>query len=275
MRKIYLIALGMVGAIAVLIAAILLPGNGLGFLSSNSDRNAVLQAQNLNKIDPNLEKQVLQIIRENPEVIIESVQAYQQKQQQAQQKQAQQARKRFFKDITNNPGKIIGASPTTGVADAKIILIEFSDFQCPFCAKAHGTIKQFMAKHGDEVKLVYKHLPLAKIHPQAIPAAEASIAAKSQGKFWEYHDALFENQKRLGEELYLEIAENLNLNISKFKSDRKAARGIIEKDVALARSLFVNGTPTFFMNEETLAGAVSLSDLEKALEQASKKLKND
>lgn len=275
MRKIYLIALGMVGAIAVLIAAILLPGNGLGFLSSNSDRDAVFQAQNLNKIDPNLEKQVLQIIRENPEVIIESVQAYQQKQQQAQQKQAQQARKRFFKDTTNNPSKIIGASPTTGVADAKVILIEFSDFQCSFCAKAHGTIKQFMAKHGDEVKLVYKHLPLAKIHPQAIPAAEASIAAKSQGKFWEYHDALFENQKRLGEELYLEIAENLNLNISKFKSDRKAAREIIEKDVALARSLFVNGTPTFFMNEETLAGAVSLSDLEKALEQASKKLKND
>ena len=270
MRKIYLIALGMVGAIAVLIAAILLPGNGLGFLSSNSDRDAVFQAQNLNKIDPNLEKQVLQIIRENPEVIIESVQAYQQKQQQAQQKQAQQARKRFFKDTTNNPSKIIGASPTTGVADAKVILIE-----CSFCAKAHGTIKQFMAKHGDEVKLVYKHLPLAKIHPQAIPAAEASIAAKSQGKFWEYHDALFENQKRLGEELYLEIAENLNLNISKFKSDRKAAREIIEKDVALARSLFVNGTPTFFMNEETLAGAVSLSDLEKALEQASKKLKND
>jgi len=267
MKKIYLIGLGAIGAIAVLIAAILLPGNGLGFLSSNSDREPALQAQNSSKIDPDLEKQVLEIIRENPEVILESVQAYQQQQQRSQQQQAQEARKTFFKDIKNAPDKIIGDSPTTGAENAKVILVEFSDFQCPFCARAHGTIKQFMEKRGDEVKLVYKHLPLAQIHPQAIPAAEASIAAQKQGKFWEYHDALFENQKRLGEELYLEIARDLNLNISQFNSDRKAAREIIEKDVALARSLFVNGTPTFFMNEETFSGAVSLSDLEQTLER--------
>jgi len=270
MRRIYLIAFGFIGAIAVLLAAILLPGNGLGIFNSNSDPDAALQAQNSKKIDPQLEKQVLQIIRENPEVIIESVQAYQQQQQRSQQQQQQQARASFFQDIKNNPSKIIGASPTTGAADAKIILVEFSDFQCPFCSRAHGTVKQFMAKHGDEVLLVYKHLPLARIHPQAIPAAEASIAAQKQGKFWEYHDALFENQKRLGEELYLEIARDLNLNISKFKSDRTSAKEILDRDTALARELLINGTPTFFMNQETFAGAVSLSDLEAVLEKVKK-----
>ena len=270
MRKIYLIGFGFIGAIAVLLTAIILPGNGIGFLNFNSNPDSVLQAENSNKIDPNLEKQVLQIIRNNPEVILDSVQAYQRKQQQAQQKETQKARQTFLKELKNNPSKIIGASPSTGAADAKIILIEFSDFQCPFCRKAHVTIKQFMDKNGDKVKLVYKHLPLAQIHPQAIPAAEASIAAQQQGKFWEYHDALFENQARLGEELYLEIAKDLNLDLDRFKGDRKKARKTLEQDLALARKLLVNGTPTFFMNEETFAGAVSLSDLEQALERASK-----
>jgi len=118
MRKIYFIVLGIVGAIVVLFAAVLIPGN---VINSNSDRSAT-EVQANSKVDPALEKQVLQIIRDNPEVILESVQKYQQAQQQA---QALAARKPFFEQLKNDPKSVIGASPTTGAADAKVILIEF------------------------------------------------------------------------------------------------------------------------------------------------------
>ena len=128
-----------------------------------------------------------------------------------------------------------------------------------------------MDKHKDNVTLVFKHLPLTRIHPQAIPAAQAAWAAQQQGKFWEYHDALFEQQDKLGEELYLEVANSLGLDIDKFNSDRQseAATALIEKDVELARKIGVSGTPFFVMNGETLSGAVQLSQFEEILAKVS------
>ncbi|BAZ22122.1 DSBA oxidoreductase [Kalymmatonema gypsitolerans NIES-4073] len=232
-----------------------------------------------NRISSQLEQQILQVIREHPEALIESVQAYQQKQQ-AQIQQAQQA---FVRQMKTNPEEVIGESPTTGSPQSKILLVEFSDFECPYCAQAHKTLKQFMAKHKDEVTLVYKHFPLTSIHPQAMPAATAAWAAQQQGKFWEYQDALFTHQKELGEPLYLDIAENLNLDLEKFKRDRqsRALRGdrqsstdkgdrsyadtAIEKDIQLAERLGLSGTPFFVMNGQTLSGALQLSDMENVL----------
>ncbi|OKH50533.1 DsbA family protein [Scytonema sp. HK-05] len=232
-----------------------------------------------NRISPELEEQILQVIREHPEVLIESVQAYQQKQQ-AQIQQAQQA---FVRQMKTNPQEVIGESPTTGSPQSKILLVEFSDFQCPYCAQAHKTLKQFMAKHKDEVTLVYKHFPLTSIHPQAMPAATAAWAAQQQGKFWEYQDALFTHQKELGEPLYLDIAENLNLDLEKFKRDRQSradkgdrqnstdkgersyADTAIEKDIQLAERLGLSGTPFFVLNGQTLSGALQLSDMENVL----------
>ena len=101
--------------------------------------------------------------------------------------------------MTTNPKSAIGDSPSTGSASQQIVLLEFSDFQCPFCARAHDTVKQFMAKNQDKVTLAYKHFPLTSIHPQAMPAAKAAWAAQQQGKFWEYYSALFEGQKQLGD----------------------------------------------------------------------------
>ena len=223
-----------------------------------------------NRISSQLEQQILQVIREHPEALIESVQAYQQKQQ-AQIQQAQQA---FVRQMKTNPEEVIGESPTTGSPESKILLVEFSDFECPYCAQAHKTLKQFMAKHKDEVTLVYKHFPLTSIHPQAMPAATAAWAAQQQGKFWEYQDALFTHQKQLGEPLYLDIAENLNLDIEKFKRDRQSraltgepsyADTAIEKDIQLAERLGLSGTPFFVMNGQTLSGALQLSDMENVL----------
>jgi protein-disulfide isomerase len=220
-----------------------------------------LPAQAANRIDPQLEQQVLQIIREHPEVIIESVQAYQQQQQQ----KLNQVRQAFLQDLKTNPQTVIGNSPTTGATNSKILLVEFSDFQCPYCAEAHKTLKQLLAKYQGKIKLVYKHLPLAAIHPQALPAAAAAWAAHQQGKFWEYHDALFTNQKQLSEALYLDIAKNLNLDLVKFQRDQTLATPAIQKDIQLAEKLAVGGTPFFVISTPTISRVVQLSDIENIL----------
>jgi len=221
-------------------------------------------AQAASRITPQLEEQVLQIIREHPEVLIESVQAYQQQQQQKI-KQAQQA---FLQDLKTNPQAVIGESPTTGSAQSKTMLVEFSDFQCPYCAEANKTLKQFLAKHQDDVKLVYKNLPLTSIHNDALPSATAAWAAYQQGKFWKYDDALFINQKQLGEGLYLDIAKKLNLDLVKFKRDRTLAAPAIEKDIQLAEKLGVSGTPFFIINSPGFSGVVQLTDIESILANA-------
>jgi len=218
-----------------------------------------------NSVDPKLKEQVLQVIRENPQAIIESVQAYQQQSLKA----AQQS---FLQEMKTNPKSSIGDSPSTGSPSQQIVLLEFSDFQCPFCARAHDTVKQFMAKHQDKVTLAYKHLPLTSIHPQALPAAKAAWAAQQQGKFWEYYSALFEGQKELGEPLYASITQKLNLKLDKFNTDRNspAAEAAIEKDMQLAQQLGIQGTPFFIMNGQTFSGAVELSEMESILASLSK-----
>ncbi len=224
-----------------------------------------LPAQAANQISPKLEQQVLQIIREHPEVLIESVQTYQQQQQD----KLKQARQAFLQDFKINPQAVIGDSPTAGSPQAKTVLLEFSDFQCPYCAEAHKTLKQLLAKHQNDLTLVYKHFPLP-IHAEALPAAQAAWAANQQGKFWEYQDALFTNQKQLSEVLYLDIAKKLNLDLEKFQRDRPIANSAIEQDMQLATKLRIAGTPFFVMNSPNFSGALQLSDIEAKLADANK-----
>jgi protein-disulfide isomerase len=207
-----------------------------------------------------LERQILEVIRKHPEVIIESVQAYQQQQQE----QVTQSRQVFLQDLQTNPQAIIANSPTMGETPAKTLLIEFSDFQCPYCAEAHQKLQELLVKHRNEVTLVYKNLPLP-IHGEALSAAKAAWAANQQGKFWEYHDALFTNQKQLGESLYLDIAKKLNLDMEKFNSDRLLAEPSIQQDLQLAQQLGIPGTPFFVMNGKNYSGAIQLSDIESKL----------
>lgn len=222
-----------------------------------------LPAQAANPMTPQLEQQVLEIIREHPEVILESVQAYQQQKQQ----QLQQRQQAFLQQLQTNPRQVIAQSPITEVAQPKILLMEFSDFQCPYCSQAHNTLKELMAKYRDDIALVYKHFPLTPVHPEAVPAAKAAWAALQQGKFWEYQDALFTQQNQLGEELYVAIAQNLNLDMETFNRDRtsEAANTAIRQDTQLAENLGLAGTPFFIVSSETFSGAVQLSDLENLL----------
>ncbi len=215
--------------------------------------------------DAELEAKVVEIIRRKPEVILEAVQAYQQRQAQS----AQTARDRLLAQFREGPSILIQDSPLRGDRNRPVVLAEFSDFQCPFCARAKTTVDAFLAKHGGEVALTFKHFPLSQIHPEALPAAKAARAAQNQGKFWEYHDRLFARQQELGESLYLALAQELGLDLEQFDRDRQSAAtaAAIDRDVELGRALGIEGTPFFLMNGQPLAGAVSLAELEQALTQ--------
>ena len=161
---------------------------------------------------------------------------------------------------------LIGDSPTRGNLNAPVVLFEFSDFQCPFCAQAIGNIEPFLEGREDQVLFVYKHLPLMQIHPEALPASKAAWAAGKQGQFWAYHDALFASQERLGEDFYIEIAESLNLDMDAFNRDRASAdaQEAIARDLALAETLGLNSTPTFIMNGLLIPGGVPTEFFEEA-----------
>jgi protein-disulfide isomerase len=226
-----------------------------------------LDANAASKNDSYAEEQILQTIRKHPEIIMEAVQLYQQQQE----KRQGQLLQEFSQQIKLNPGSTLTESPITGSIKAKVILVEFSDFQCPYCSGAYKTLKDFLTSHNKEVTLVYKHLPLENIHSEALPAAKAAWAAGRQGKFWEYHDALFEKQKNLSENLYLKIAKSLKLNIVKFDDDRTSeeASSAIQKDIDLAKRLEISGTPFFVMDTEYFSGAIPLRDFERALDRIS------
>lgn len=137
-----------------------------------------------------------------------------------------------------------GPAPTLPV-----LLEEFSDFQCPACGAYFGLIEEVLDEYGSDIEFVYKHFPLRTIHPNAFAAAIASEAAREQGKFMEYAEELFANQRNLGDETYLAIAAKLELDIDKFESDRKSPDIIarVNADIADGNSRGVNATPTFYI----------------------------
>jgi protein-disulfide isomerase len=152
-------------------------------------------------------------------------------------------------------------------ADADIVLLEFSDFQCPYCAQATTEVDAFVDDHEADVLYVYKNLPLTSIHPEALPAALAAWAAGQQDQFWPFHDALFANQGQLGEELYIQTAQELGLDVDQFNRDRasEAAKAAIAQDLALAAEFQLSSTPTFIMDELLIPGAVPADFFAEAL----------
>jgi Na+/H+ antiporter NhaA len=154
-----------------------------------------------------------------------------------------------------------------GPEDAPVTLVEYGDFECPFCGRAEPALRELLADFGDELRFVFRDLPLADVHPRAQLAAEASEAASAQGKYWEMHDLLFEHQDALTPQDLIGYAEQLGLDVDRFRDElrrRVYAPGIAE-DVESADESNVAGTPTFFINgrrhhgsydEESLAQAV-------------------
>ncbi len=158
--------------------------------------------------------------------------------------------------------------PSLGPQDAPIVIVEFSDFQCPYCQRFHNqTFEALMAAYPGKIRFVYRNLPLTSLHPEAFPAAEASLCANEQEAFWAYHDKLFQGE--LGESAYLRYAQELNLNLDQFRQclQERRYRDFIEKDMDFALELGVRSTPTFFINGIALVGAQPLSVFQDVIDR--------
>lgn len=142
---------------------------------------------------------------------------------------------------------------------AKVVIVEYSDYECPFCGRHHPTMLDIMDQYGDDVAWVYRHFPLS-FHPEAKPAALAAECAAEQNKFWEYTDELFTNQSSLGDDYYGELATDLGLNRSQFddclESEKYASK--VTSDTSSGRAAGVSGTPATFVNGQMVSGAVPL-----------------
>lgn len=146
-----------------------------------------------------------------------------------------------------------------GNPEAKTVLVEYSDFQCPACAQFYPVVREIVEEHGADLKVEYRHFPLINIHPQAVPAAKAAEAAGVQGKFWEMHDKLFDNQATWSRAsnpsaYFNQYAEEIGLDVDQFKrhKDSSMIADAINDSFNEARDLGFTGTPTFMLNGEVM-----------------------
>ncbi len=159
--------------------------------------------------------------------------------------------------------------PSIGPADAPITIVEFSDYQCPFCRRWHEQVYQpLLAAYPGKIRFVYRHLPLTSIHPDAFSAAEAAMCAGDQGAFWQYHDKLFSSEA-LGNSVYLRYAQELGLEMTAFEScmTERKFRDAIQADSDFAVNLGVRSTPTFFINGLAIVGAQPLDVFKQVIDQ--------
>ena len=158
--------------------------------------------------------------------------------------------------------------PVRGSATAPVEIIEFSDFECPFCLKSVPVVAQVLKTYGDRVRLVYRHFPLPN-HPNARPAAEASLCAAEQDQFWAFHDRLFESQSRLTVPDLKQHAAALGLDATKFNTcvDARKYRAEVDRDITAAQEAGVTGTPAFFINGRLLGGAQPFEAFQKVIDE--------
>ncbi|MEK7458990.1 MAG: thioredoxin domain-containing protein [Patescibacteria group bacterium] len=177
-------------------------------------------------------------------------------------------------DTTATAKKLAAVTDTDHVRGdldkAKVVLVEYSDYQCPFCQRHHPTMKALAEKYGDDVAWVYRHFPLTSIHPNAYPAALAAECANEQGKFWEFTDDMYENQDNLGDDYYAEVAGTLGMNVSKFTEcfESEKYKSVVDADMATARAAGVSGTPATFVNGQLISGAVDQQTFEQLIDAA-------
>lgn len=159
-----------------------------------------------------------------------------------------------------------------GPDGAPAVLVEYGDYECPHCARAHLILKTVRKRLGRSMQFVFRDFPLTSVHPNAEPAAEAAHAAGSQGKFWPMHDALYENQERLGPDLYVALARALELDVPRFVRDvnNRAYLDRVKEDFMSGVRSGVNGTPTFFINGARFDAPWDADTLTEALQLAAR-----
>ena len=210
--------------------------------------------------ESSFESLILDVIKKNPQVVKEALDKYEKE------TAEKQKEDEFNKLLEDRVEVEVGKSEIRGDKKAEYTVIAFSDFQCPFCKRGDDTIKAVMQKYDKKVRYIFKHFPLG-FHPEATPASKAAWAAGKQGKFYEYHDKLFENQGKLGDELYVQIAKDLKLNMDKFNKDRASdeAQKQIDEDIKAGQAVGISGTPGFILNGVKILGAYPVEHFEKVI----------
>ncbi|MDT8420233.1 MAG: thioredoxin domain-containing protein [Desulfuromonadales bacterium] len=167
----------------------------------------------------------------------------------------------------------VSNSPSLGPADAPVSIVVFDDFECPYCAKAVPLLKQIQQAYPQQSKLVFKNFPL-KMHRNAEAAAIAGLAADRQGKFWPYHDLLFEHFNRLNPQKISELAKQAGLDMARFEMDRKdpALMRQVQADISQGRNIGVRGTPTLFINGRRVQQR-SFDEMSRMIEEELKALR--
>jgi len=164
---------------------------------------------------------------------------------------------------------VAATGPARGPEDAPVTIIEFSDYQCPFCRRAEPTVKQVLEEYEGKVRFVFRHFPLDRIHPQARGASEAAACAAEQGKFWEYHEELFTGNAQLDRPGLDAAAAKTGLDAAAFKAcvDSRKTQALVEADVKDGEAAGVSGTPAFFINGIPLRGALPLEEFKRVIDE--------
>jgi protein-disulfide isomerase len=229
------------------------------------------------------------MMKENPDIITEAIEANPEKfidalnnavkaAQEGQSQKREQDEKKALEESFNNPlqAEIRSDESFRGPKDAPITLIEYSDFECPFCSRGFNTVMELMEKYKGKIRFVYKHLPLS-FHPQAMPAAQyfEAIRLQDEEKAWQFHDRIYKEQRKLqnGESFLKSVAKDLKVDMKKLEKDvnSEAVKKRIEADMEEAAKFGFQGTPGFLLNGVPVKGAYPTSHFVSLIEELQKR----
>lgn len=214
----------------------------------------------MSQVNPELEAQILQVIRENPAILVETIEKYQRETALAAEGQIQT----LAQSLKTEPQKFSGEAPSIGARDGRYTLAAFLDFSDPAAAASYRVIQEFIEKHQDEVTLLFFCHPSVLRSSEGHAAAKAAFSSHEQGKFWAFADGLFDNQAQLGDNFYNELAQTLNLDLEQFEYSLRRAESTVAASVAVGQPLAHKG-PTVLLNGAYRSNPFTLEGLETLL----------
>lgn len=221
--------------------------------------------------DEALRETIKQVIRENPKLLYDTINTY------VRQQKTEEQTRRLEASFKNRVEDVIQpGTPVKGAPNAPVTIVEYTDFQCPYCARGAKTMEQLLKKYDGKVRVAFKNLPL-DMHKQALPAAKAALAAHKQGKFWPYHDLLFANARQLDDATLEKFAKDLSLDVEQFNRDRQSDEIAkqVESDKAQAAKHNFRSTPMFIANGVVIRGAKQPSHFSMIIERLLKEANTD
>ena len=224
-------------------------------------------------------------LKDHPEVLIEFLKAHKSEVLQIINEAVSESRlaqeQRSLEESLKNPykPKISEQTRIRGNKAAKYTLVEYADFQCPFCGNSYPTVEKLREKYGDDLRFIYKHLPLSSIHPQALPAARymEAISLQSEDKAWNFYDIVFKNQGQLSESFYEQTTKSLGVDLDRLAADLKSEHvaAAIDADVKEAGEMGFTGTPGFLLNGVPIRGAYAIDYFENIINKLAQKDSSD